>query len=444
MADLPIPGGTQSSLPVIELPIPSTGARWTYTELEDAFPPQPPVPEQRRCTIYPAVTKNSCYRLQFSSGLQQQQQQEQPTSEVDYHDDEKEAKHTPSPVATTLLHRTDNPSWVYYRLSTKPTIPLDHHTKGWGNVWFAVAYPVSTSTNDDGAATTTTTASPEPCPLVAIKELSKAVVTDYLLDDGPENPFVELCRLQEYRHESLVLDCWEALEDRDSLFFVSPRAVGGNLYDLVFCAPSLVPLSAQRIHNIFVQLLHVLAFLERQNIHHRDLSPDNILLDEHGRIQVMDFALSMRIPVVDGQRTLIHHVGSFGTHAYLAPEVVSTNTAFDGVAADLWSVMVIFYNLQTRHKLYDQPLPSDVLFRHLVLEQKLVSREFNEFIFCKASRLEGAKTSPLYTRAVAHLNWSSDVQELLGKTLRANVRTRWTLAQVMESKYVRNAPATTT
>eukprot|EP00977_Amphora_coffeiformis_P024968 scaffold17791_cov118-Amphora_coffeaeformis.AAC.1 len=281
--------------------------------------------------------------------------------------------------------------------------------------------------------------------VVAVKELSKAVVTDYLLGDGSENPFVELCRLQEYRQESLVLDCWEALEDRDSLYFVSPRAVGGNLYDLVFGSPNLqVPLSAKRIHNIFVQLLHVLAFLERRNIHHRDLSPDNFVLNEHGRIQVMDFALSMRIPVVDGQRTLIRHVGSFGTHAYLAPELVCSATAFDGVAADLWSVMVILYNLQTRQKLYDQPLPSDGSFRHFVWHQKLVSREFNEFILHAASQQKGAERSSLYRRAVAHLNWSADVRELLGHTLRPNVRTRWTLAQVMESNYVRNDPTTST
>ena len=396
----------------VELPIPSRGSRWTYTELEDAFPPQPPVPEERHCTIYPATEDPSSCRLKL-----------QPTRD-----------NNEKPPFITLL-RADNPSWAYGRLLTKPAIPLDHHDVGWGKVWFAVAYRASpctstrSSTSTDTVGTFTAAHPPE---YVAIKELSKAVVADYLLNDGPENPFVELCRLQEYSQESCVLDCWEALEDRDSLYFVSPLAVGGNLYDILFSP--LVWLPAKRIHTIFVQLLNILAFLERQNIHHRDLSPDNFLLDDKDQIKVMDFALSMRIPVIDGQRTLISHVGSFGTHAYLAPEVVGEN-AFDGVAADLWSVMVIFYNLQTRHKLYDRPIFSDGLFRHFVIRQKLVSKEFNETIV-SASPVN----SPMHARAVAHLKWSTDVRELLGNTLRQSVRVRWTLAQVMESDYVRNVP----
>eukprot|EP00977_Amphora_coffeiformis_P024972 scaffold17792_cov146-Amphora_coffeaeformis.AAC.3 len=167
MTDHPLSDGDDAYLPVVvELPIPSPGARWTYAELEDAFPPQPPVPEERHCTIYPALTTTR-----------------PPTTKKSSKTDNEEEHTLPIPTVTSL-RRADNPSWVYHRLSTKPTIPLDHHAKGWGKIWFAVAAHSATTTSS--VAVTTDPSSPHQpgvvgVVVVAVKELSKAVVTDYLL-----------------------------------------------------------------------------------------------------------------------------------------------------------------------------------------------------------------------------------------------------------------------
>ena len=269
--------------------------------------------------------------------------------------------------------------------------------------------------------------------MVAVKQLNKAVVADYLLANGPENPYTEVARLQRLSEEPYVLNCLEALQDKCSLYIVTPRAPGGTLYDLVFNV--FAPLSEQRIHFIFVQLLHILILLERENIHHRDLSPDNLVIFENDQIKVMDFALSMLLPKTkSGHRILLSsNIGTFGTHAYMAPELVQ-DEVFDGVSADLWSVMVILYNLQTRHKLYDHPLATDWSFRYFILHQGLARERMNQALL-HAPLADGR----LRERARAHL-WTSNVRIILGHSLKRNPRDRWTLAQVIESDYVQQTP----
>ena len=52
------------------------------------------------------------------------------------------------------------------------------------------------------------------------------------------------------------------------------------------------PITQSFIINIFGQLLDVLIYLCEKNVMHRDIKPDNILLDENSNIKFTDFGLS--------------------------------------------------------------------------------------------------------------------------------------------------------
>ncbi|KAH6983721.1 kinase-like domain-containing protein [Ilyonectria destructans] len=78
-----------------------------------------------------------------------------------------------------------------------------------------------------------------------------------------------------------------------------------------------------------------LRYIHSRNIIHRDIKPDNVLLDADGHVQLTDFNVASDV-VAGGTLT-----SKSGTLAYLAPEVYA-GKGYD-VRADWWSLGVLFY-----------------------------------------------------------------------------------------------------
>jgi serine/threonine protein kinase len=337
-------------------------------------------------------------------------------------------------------------------------------------------------------------------------------VNDVLREDAyGENPYKEIARLQEMGDNRHVIKCLDALQDDDFLYIITPWAMGGDLKAWIWNAnsgyfdkdtmlwtpasppsPSPSRSSCAMIGTCFCHLVDIVAYLERFHIHHRDLSPDNFLfLDAERTILVaMDLAMSVRIPTipVNGfnvnngvsntsttaqtnnvsqceeepqlqlqrqQRTLIKPIGTFGTMGWMAPEIF-WKFPFDGVGCDLWSVMIILYNLLTRQILYQYPHTADISFRYFVYAGGLTYNRINERtiqiqmeVFNDDNGGSGSDSmdaatfaqrklnqTTLLTKSQCHVEFSRDVRELFHHFFRAPPTERWTLAQVMESSYV--------
>lgn len=78
----------------------------------------------------------------------------------------------------------------------------------------------------------------------------------------------------------------------------------------------------------------------QQGIIHRDLCPENVMVDEDGRPTIMDFGLSMH----DLRRH--EHAGEWaGTLAYMAPEQLQGEAEHLDGRADVWALGILFYEL---------------------------------------------------------------------------------------------------
>jgi WD40 repeat protein len=85
-------------------------------------------------------------------------------------------------------------------------------------------------------------------------------------------------------------------------------------------------------------------FAHERGILHRDLKPQNILIDEHGEPRVTDFGLAKRVEQ-EGEVTLTGAI--LGSPSYMPPEAAAGQVKHLTTAADIYSLGAILYELLT-------------------------------------------------------------------------------------------------
>ena len=341
------------------------------------------------------------------------------------------------------------------------TIRLLRHVPGWGELCAGIRFSqVSPGTYQ----------APPPGRFVAIKKLSKRVVDAYLQHGNGiyehrdlrvidaeylqtvmnvqdrENPYREMSRMDEIGDNVHVLRQIEFLQDEDYCYIIMPYATGRVSLDAALFRRDR-ELTPREARSLFIQILQILAYLERRGIHHRDLSPDNFLFLEPDHLVVMDLAMSVRIPVDEqtGRRTLIRAMGTFGTPAFMSPEIYKNFQVFDGISADLWSAVLILYGMLTNVPLYRRPdAQTDISYRFYVLAggitqnpvNELIVEILNDLLYEPGDQEQQRNRHILLDQSQAHLGLPPRAQNLFHNFFRINPSERWTLAQVMESDYV--------
>ncbi|KAF8060725.1 kinase-like domain-containing protein [Lyophyllum atratum] len=134
------------------------------------------------------------------------------------------------------------------------------------------------------------------------------------------------------------------------IYMLMELAGGGDLFDKI--VPD-VGIKDDVAHLYFNQLLSGMDYIHSQGVCHRDMKPENILLDAAGNLKVSDFGLSAVYKLKDSGKTrpLSERCGSL---PYVAPEL-NTDEPYQAEPIDVWGIGVILYAMLAGNTPWDEP-----------------------------------------------------------------------------------------
>nr|CAG4651917.1 EOG090X081V [Triops cancriformis] len=245
-------------------------------------------------------------------------------------------------------------------------------------------------------------------------------------DEGvPSSALREICLLKELKHKNIVR-LYDVLHSDKKLTLVFEHCD----QDLKKYFDSLNgEIDPDRVRSFMFQLLRGLAFCHSRNVLHRDLKPQNLLINKNGELKLADFGLARAfgIPVRCYSAEVV-------TLWYRPPDVLFGAKLYT-TSIDMWSAGCIFAELANAGR----PLfPGSDVEDQLKRIFKLLGTPTEE-TWRDVTLLPDYKPFPLYP---PNLNWSQIVpklspkgRELLQKLLVCNPALRMSAEDAMAHPY---------
>ncbi|XP_045467164.1 citron Rho-interacting kinase-like [Harmonia axyridis] len=163
--------------------------------------------------------------------------------------------------------------------------------------------------------------------------------------DQNKTSFIEERNIMAFSNSPWLTSLQYAFQDKTHLFFVMEFHPGGDLLGLLMKQGGTIPESAAVFY--LSEILLGLKDLHKMGYVHRDIKPDNILLDRCGHVKLADFGSAAKLDasgfVTDGPPV--------GTPDYVAPEILEAlenkteKKVKYGISCDFWSLGVLAYEL---------------------------------------------------------------------------------------------------
>jgi serine/threonine-protein kinase len=139
-----------------------------------------------------------------------------------------------------------------------------------------------------------------------------------------------------------IVPIYSVDEAEGLVFFVMAYVRGANLAKRLH---EKGVLDTDEVRRIMCEVASALAYAHERGVVHRDIKPDNILLDaDSGRAMVTDFGIARAVDSSSGDNRLTATGMAIGTPAYMSPEQAAGEREIDG-RSDLYSLGVLGYQM---------------------------------------------------------------------------------------------------
>ncbi|EAR91242.1 cyclin-dependent kinase-like Serine/Threonine kinase family protein (macronuclear) [Tetrahymena thermophila SB210] len=183
----------------------------------------------------------------------------------------------------------------------------------------------------------------------------KKVKLDQEQEGIPQSALREICILKDLSdHQNIVKLRDVIYQIEESKLFLVFEYVD---YDLKKYLETMKHLTQHDIKLIMYQLLNGLDFCHQRRIIHRDIKPQNILIDKAGNVKIADFGLAKTFQVPS--KTLTHEVETLW---YRPPEILLGVKTYS-LAIDMWSIGCVFYELMEKKPLFISDSEIEAIFK---------------------------------------------------------------------------------
>lgn len=169
----------------------------------------------------------------------------------------------------------------------------------------------------------------------------------------------EIQVMQQLQHDNII----NLIDFNDTCDFIKPNGVstpvfylalqlasGGELFDFIAQTGRFTEPVARFY---FRQLCEAFEYLHGNGFSHRDMKPENIMLDSDFNLKIADFGFSSTKALNESRK---------GTDSYMAPEI-HMGKAYSGQCVDLFAAGIILFIMVARHPPFNQATPNDAHYK---------------------------------------------------------------------------------
>jgi serine/threonine protein kinase len=178
----------------------------------------------------------------------------------------------------------------------------------------------------------------------------KVVSRSFLTRMNIFHRFEQEVRLLEMMHHPNIVSVVEVIYEDALIYVVMEYCSGGELFQFI------VDRGRMREHDsrqMFAGLVSALTYMHARGVAHRDVKPENILLDDAFVPKLADFGLCHLVKPDSLMTT------PCGSPEYAAPELLS-GKSYDGRASDVWSLGVVLFVMATAALPWKSTVPASL------------------------------------------------------------------------------------